>query len=96
MQRFAQPEEMVQSLYHTAGRLDPAEWFSFGSVVVALVGACVALFAAKIEVQDDVDKFIADLTRQSKWNGIAAAVNILAGALIFMSAALSILEKARG
>ena len=88
--------EMVQSIYETAGKLGPAEWFSFGSVVVALVGACIAVFAARVEVQDDVDKFIADLTRQSKWNGIAPAVNILAGALIFMSAALSILDKAHG
>ena len=83
----------MQSIYDIASGLGPAEWFSFAAVSVALFGACVAVFSANIEVQDNVDKFIADLARQSKWNGIAAAVNVLAGALVFMSAALNVLDK---
>ena len=78
------------------GQLDPSEWIALGAVVVAAIGACISVFAARIEVQDNIDRFIADLARQSKWTGISAAVNIVAAALVFVAAALQIIEKVHG
>jgi hypothetical protein len=83
----------VQTFYQSLKEFGPAEWVALAAVIVALIGAWVAIFAARIEVQDNVDRFIADLTRQAKWIGIAAAINIVAGALVFMSAALNVLDK---
>jgi hypothetical protein len=83
----------MQGWQEAAAQLTPAEWLSTLSTLVAFVAAMLAIYAARIKIRDNVDAFIADLARQSAWNGRAAAANIVAGALIFAAAAMNVLEK---
>ena len=72
-----------------------AEWLSLASVAASMVTAGLALYASRIEVRDSMDDFIGDIARQSLWNGRAAAVGVLAGALLVASVALNLWDKFR-
>jgi hypothetical protein len=52
-----------------------------GSIVSGLLAVAFGVVAARVQVRDDVDKFIEDLVRQSFWASMAAIFAAIAAIL---------------
>ncbi len=56
-------------------------WLSIAAVIASVVGAVLALYAANIDVHDNIDAFMSDIRRQSEWAAWAAAAGCVAAGL---------------
>jgi hypothetical protein len=56
-------------------------WLTIAAVIAGVVGAVLGLYAATIDVRDNIDAFMSDIHRQSEWAAWAAVAGCVAAVL---------------
>ena len=60
--------------------LPPAKWLALVCLVLAVISACVAIYAAQISMTDSLDAMTEDENRIAFWNTISGSLNGVSGA----------------
>jgi hypothetical protein len=57
------------------------DWITWAAIAAGIIGTALGLWAANIEVRDNLDAFMDDIRRQSWWASLAATLAAIATVL---------------